>query len=284
MSLPQATHVGLVRLRVADLERALAFYRDVLGLVVRSHEEHSVWLEAPGAARPIVRLDEHAGLKPKPNRATGLFHVALLLSGRLELARALSRLIEVRWPLQGASDHAVSEAIYVADPDGNGMEIYADRPRPRWRYTNGELYMTTEPLAIADVLSELAGTDRSRRGLEADAIVGHVHLQVRDLARAESFYAGVLGLDVTVRSYPGALFLSAGGYHHHVAVNIWAGRDAPPAPADSAGLEEFELRVGASEALAAIERRGRESGTVVEVGSDWCRLADPDANVVVIRE
>jgi len=254
--------VGLVRLRVRDLGRALEFYRGLLGLAVVQEEGSSVRL-APSATegiipegRPILRLDEDPAAPPRPDRTTGLFHVALLVPSRRALAGVLAHLMARRGPLHGASDHAVSEALYLEDPEGNGIEIYADRPRSEWRQRHGELHMTTEPLNVDGLLAELNVEPRPSNlertghpaprnsdpiGLPTGTIVGHIHLQVSDLAAAERFYAGGLGLDVTVRNYPGALFMSAGGYHHHVAVNVWSSRRAPRPPAGAAGLIEFEI-------------------------------------------
>lgn len=289
-----ASGVGLVRLRVRDLERALGFYRDALGLAVECADGASVWLapsiveglapsavEGLGASGPVLRLDEDPAAPPRPDRTTGLFHVALLVPSRRALAGVLSRLLAGRVPIHGASDHAVSEALYLEDPDGNGIEIYADRPRSAWRERHGELYMTTEFLDLQGLLAELDGEPGTRTphpepepetqhqalasGTRhpAPMTIGHVHLQVSDLVAAEQFYAGVLGFDVTVRNYPGALFMSAGGYHHHVAVNVWSSRRAPRPPAGAAGLVEFEVVV---------------SGT-----PDAPRLEDPDGHVIVLK-
>jgi catechol 2,3-dioxygenase len=274
--------VGLVRLRVRDLGRVLGFYRDLLGLAVSRTDGSSVWL-APSAveergAEPILRLDEDPAAPPRPDRTTGLFHVALLVPSRRALAGVLARLRDRRAPIHGASDHAVSEALYLEDPEGNGIEIYADRPRSAWREHHGELSMTTEPLDVDGLLAELNLEPRTsnlertghreprtlnQTGLPSGPVVGHIHLQVSDLAAAEQFYAGVLGFDVTVRNYPGALFLSAGGYHHHVAVNVWSSRRAPRPPMGAAGLVEFEVLVSGA--------------------PETPRLKDPDGHVIVIR-
>ncbi len=258
--------MGLVRLRVRDLERALGFYRDALGLAVVCVDGASVFLapdhgDALAASGSMLRLDEDPAAPPRPDRTTGLFHVALLVPSRRALAGVLARLLERRVSINGASDHAVSEALYLDDPDGNGIEIYADRPRSAWRQRQGELYMTTEALDMQGLLAELDNEPGTQH--PAPMIVGHIHLQVSDLRAAEQFYAGVLGFDVTVRNYPGALFMSAGGYHHHVAVNVWSSRRAPRPPAGAAGLVEFEVLV---------------SGT-----PDAPQLTDPDGHVVVIR-
>src|SRR5690606_13490320 len=155
-----------------------------------------------------------------------------------ELARLVLRLAEARWPFQGFSDHGVSEAVYLPDPDGNGLELYADRPRSAWQWRDGELVMFTRPLAVEGLLAELARAPARPGGPPWHPLrrIGHVHLHVAELARSGAFYHGLLGFAVTTRRYPGALFLAAGGYHHHLGLNIWEGQGAPPPPADAAGL------------------------------------------------
>jgi len=228
------------RLRVAALDRAQAFYVGVLGLVpgVTSANQRTLALHAPGAAEPLLTLVETPGARPKPPGAPGLFHLALLVPDRPALARVLRRLAETRTPVDGLSDHGVSEAIYLEDPDGNGLEIYADRPRAAWPSSNGKLAMFTRALDTASLLA--SAPDHRAAGLPAGTAIGHIHLHTSSLAAAEHFYTGKLKLDVTVRAYPGALFLAADGYHHHVAVNTWG----PSSPGDDyvcAGLDRVEI-------------------------------------------
>jgi catechol 2,3-dioxygenase len=227
--------IGSVHLTVTSLPQSLAFYRDVLGLAARVEDREAV-LSAGGTR--LLRVTERPDLRA-PSQGPGLFHFALLVPSRRELARALVGLERAGWPLQGASDHGVSEALYLADPDGHGIEIYADRPRDTWQRSGGELVMATEPLDVAGLLAELGSAEDDWAGLPAGTIMGHVHLRVRDLDEAERFWTG-LGLEVTVRSYPGARFFAADGYHHHVGVNTWWKRG---------GNEDGEGRVG----LVAIE-------------------------------
>jgi len=217
--------IGRVALRVADLERARSFYDQTIGL---------------GPDTPLVELIGDPAAPPAPPRSTGLFHLALLVPDRPELARAVRRVVASGARLDGASDHFVSEAVYLRDPEGNGIELYRDRPREEWEYLpSGELRMGTEALDLAGLMRELPADDD--RGMPVGTRIGHVHLQVGDIAESEAFYAGKLGLDVTVRSYPGALFLSRDGYHHDVGVNTWAGAGLPAPPAGSRGLEWFEM-------------------------------------------
>jgi catechol 2,3-dioxygenase len=212
---------------------------------------------------------------------------------RGELARALRRAIDVRWPLAGASDHLVSEALYLSDPEGNGIEIYSDRPAETWHRDGPEIAMATLPLDLEGLMAELGGGNgigvpqgadaAADDGLAAGTRIGHVHLNVADLAVAEAFYGGLLGFDVTARGYPGALFLSAGGYHHHIGLNIWWGEGAPPPPDGAAGLRSFELSLPSRDALEGAVRRLSEGGVEVGGGRGAAVVRDPSKNVVVLR-
>jgi catechol 2,3-dioxygenase len=233
--------IGRVRLRVADLDR------------VRSYYEHTIGLR--GDAALLVELIGDPDAPPAPAGSTGLFHLAILVPDRPSLAQALRRVVESGHRFTGASDHFVSEALYLRDPEGNGIEIYRDRPRSEWEYgPNGELKMGTVALDLDAVMSELP--DGPDPGMPEGTTIGHVHLHVADLGAAESFYAGDLGLDVTVRSYPGALFLSRDGYHHHLGLNTWQGEGAPPPPPGSRGLEDFELVLPDAEEAALTDPSG----------------------------
>lgn len=256
-ALDGAAHIGGVRLQVENLSRSLQFYRDLLGFVEVGRHEGIATLGAPGGARPLVTLVEHAGARPvPPRRRLGLFHFAILLPTRAALAGALAHLRAHGVPL-GMSDHLVSEALYLSDPDGLGIEIYADRPRSGWRRQGGELAMATEPLDVQGILREPGAGEW--RGMPGGTTIGHMHLHVADIPAAERFYANVIGFDVVVRSYPGALFLSAGGYHHHLGTNTWA-QGATPPPADEAQLIHWELVVPTPGELGAVRDRIRASG------------------------
>lgn len=290
-TLPAALRLGAVRLQVADLERSAAFYRDVLGMRLLDRAPGAASLGAHDDDRPLVELRERPGARPaRPRGRLGLFHVAYLLPDRPALGRFVRHLGELGVPV-GAGDHLVSEALYLADPDGLGIEVYADRPRSAWRRVGDELAMTTDPLDLADLAA--AGGDARWTGMPAGTRVGHVHLHVGDLAAAGAFYGDALGLDRTVWSYPGALFLAAGGYHHHLGTNIWAGpRAASPADDDARLLWwTIELPDDASvEAavarLAAAGHAGRteehEDGRALVVRDPWgtalrLRVAPPSA-------
>jgi catechol 2,3-dioxygenase len=236
---PVATRrIGRVDLTVTDLGRSLAFYRDILGLVATPEGDGRVLLADPaGTVLLALSADATAPASPGP----GLYHFALLVPRRHDLARALVGLDAAGWPLAGAADHAVSEALYLADQDGHGIEIYADRPPAAWRRSEGELVMTTEPLDVPGLLDELGSAVGEGAVLPAGTMVGHIHLSVGDLRAAEQLFARRLGMAVTVRSYPGALFLAYDGYHHHVGANSWWRRGEARAVPGAARLVSFEL-------------------------------------------
>jgi catechol 2,3-dioxygenase len=261
---PNQTHISHVHFQVSSLERALAFYRDLLGFQQVSRNGATAMLSATGRLPYHIVLTGRPGARPKPPRTTGLYHVAIRFPTRRALARAFRQLAVHQWPFQGAADHLVSEALYLADPDGNGLELYVDRPRDRWPQRNGQIAMATDPLDVEGLLAEAAEDATSWTAVDPGTDIGHVHLQVSDLARAEAFYHGLLGLDVTQRGYPGALFLSAGGCHHHLGVNVWAGTGAPSPPPDAVGLLSFALQIPDEEAWRILHQRVRESGVEVE--------------------
>ena len=240
MTLPSDAHIGQVSLTVRDLGRSLAFYRDVMGFV-ETNRESQVSVLAPPGGRALIELHENTDAHPKPRRTAGLFHFAILVPSRAALGRSLRRLAEKRWPISGAADHLVSEALYLDDPDGLGIEIYRDRPRDTWRHaSNGEIMMATDPLDLKGIHDE-PGADALWTGLEAGTVMGHVHLQVPHIDAAEAFYCDGIGFTPMVRSYPGALFVAAGGYHHHLGLNTWAGRGVPSPPDNAVGLRGFTI-------------------------------------------
>ncbi len=245
-----ATHVGRVALTVHDLAGVRDFYERVVGLREIEAGARSVVLGAGDT--PLVELVEDLAAPPRPPRTTGLFHLAILVPDRAELARSLQRLIETRWQLAGASDHLVSEALYLSDPEGNGIEIYRDRPPGEWEHDGDELLMATLPLDLQNLLGELGDEPVPGTAVAAGTRMGHVHLNVSDLDAGERFYGGWLGLDVTARGYPGALFLAGGGYHHHIGLNTWRGEGIPAPPPGSLGLRSFELALPDREAFKEV--------------------------------
>ena len=257
--LPDETAIGQVELTVRDLGRSVDFYEGALGLEPLARNGSEATLGAGGEALLVLHGDPDAPQRPRAT--TGLFHFAILVPSRSDLAASLTRLAERRWPLSGASDHLVSEALYLSDPDGIGIEIYRDRPRSEWPREDGTIRMATIPLDLDSVLAEAGG--RAPTGaVPAGTRIGHVHLNVADLDASERFWCDVVGFDVTVRGYPGALFVSAGGYHHHLGLNTWNGPGSPPPPEGAIGLRRFSLEVPDP---AAAEARERLAAAGVEV-------------------
>ena len=271
--LPDAAHVGAVDLQVSDLERSLTYYQQVLGLQVLAREGPRAVLGASGSSRPLLRLHERPGARRVPSAGRiGLYHFAILLPDRASLGRFVAHLAEIG-ARAGAADHLVSEALYLHDPDGLGIEVYADRPRDTWQADGGELRMATLPLDVASLV-EAAKAERWS-GMPAGTTMGHIHLHVGDLPRASGFYHDALGLDTMVWSYTGALFMSAGGYHHHLGLNTWAGPDAIAARDDEARLLAWQL-VLPDAASADEARRSIASGSFeVRDADDGWFTADP---------
>lgn len=285
--LPDTTHTGQVHLRVADLERSLAFYRDLLGYSVLPVDERRVRLAPERDAPADFLLEATTGVSPKPWRTAGLFHAAIRVPTRRDLARVISRLFNGGWKIDGMADHGVSEAFYLSDPDGNGLEIYHDRPRTDWPVRNGELAMMSDPLDINSLFATMEPGDLDQATIPAGTDIGHVHLQVSDLGRAEAFYSGILGFDVMQRSYRGALFVSAGGYHHHIGLNVWAGEGVPGLRDDVAGLIDFTILLPDTVALDAVKARIDAAGLETQQpetsdGSPDLLVHDPDGIGVVL--
>jgi len=254
--LPSATGLGSVRLQVADLSRSLDYYQRVLGLQVLQQTSSGAQL-GTASGTGLVELSERPGIRPSPGRGhTGLFHFAILLPARADLGR-FARHLRQLGIAAGSSDHLVSEAFYLQDPDNLGIEVYADRPRTAWRRVGRELMMATDPIDLEGLL-EAAGSE-PWTGVPAETVMGHVHLHVGDLRRAAAFFSEGLGFDQTVWGYPGALFLGAGGYHHHLGTNLWAGPQAAlPAP-DEAQLLEWTIVLPTSDDLEAVGDRLQQS-------------------------
>jgi catechol 2,3-dioxygenase len=250
--LPEQTRISRVHLRTANLRDAEAFYTGVLGLKVCHRKGSHAFLSPTGEGPALIVLTEDSQTRCRPPGSTGLYHFAMRYPSRQDLAQACHRLVMAYYPIAGASDHGVSEAIYLSDPEGNGVELYADRPRALWRWHDDQVAMVTRALDLDELL---AGLPRESKGLGPpdSTDIGHIHLHVADLAAAQRFYGEFLGLAVTQRSYPGALFFAAGGYHHHIGVNIWAGKTAPPET--SVGLISYRVEVPIPEILYCLGHR-----------------------------
>lgn len=271
--LPEKTGISFVHLRVSNIHSMLEFYREALGFQRNSEDDSQVGLGSHLEGKSFLFLSEDKTALPALQRAPGLFHVAYLYPDRRELAKAFKRLYDHRWPFQGFADHGVSEALYLADPEGNGIELYADRPRSEWKYQEGQLQITTERLDIEDLLFELRDDAESKAVIDPLTRIGHLHLQVSDLSKAEQFYHKLVGFDVTQRNYAGALFVSAGGYHHRLGLNIWNSRGST-APGDNRlGLARYGIEIGA---LAELKERLAQGGTTFEENERSIIATDQD--------
>ncbi len=276
VSLHPTTHIGAASLRVSDLSRSLDFYTRLVGLQPLVQTADSAVLGAAG--RPVLSLSEVKGAPPQPAGTTGLYHVAILFPDRPSLARKIAQIAAINYPL-GYADHLVSEAFYLSDPDGNGLELYRDRPRAEWRWEDGQVQMANAPIDFRSFYAEVSPDDPQLAdpAVPEGTRVGHMHLRVADLPTAQAFYLEGLGFDLTCR-YPGALFVSAGGYHHHLGLNIWESRSGPPAPETSAGLQSFSLVLPDQAELERVCRQVEAFGTPIEQAGEAVFLHDPFHN------
>jgi catechol 2,3-dioxygenase len=274
-----ATTIGAVHLTISDLDRSIAFYTDRIGFKVHRRDGDAAAL---GAGGPDLLVLVHAPAAPRVRATTGLYHFAVLVPSRAELARSLRRLAETDTHLQGVADHGVSEALYLADPDGNGIEIYRDRPRAEWPIHDGQLQMTTDPLDLDDLLADATHETGTVHTLAGDTVVGHVHLHVGNVAEAEAFYIGVLGFDLMQRFRSSALFVSAGGYHHHIGLNTWAGIGAPPPPAGAIGLRHFVVRFPTVTAREEVVARVATADIPIVSHEGGALVRDPAGNMILL--
>jgi catechol 2,3-dioxygenase len=263
MKIPDNTHIQSIDLRVKNLESSLRFYSYLLGFKEIEKKDNYAALSASGNAPYIIKLVEDKKAKYAHRDNTGLYHVAIRLPSRKELARVFLRLFNNKIKFHGFSDHLVSEAIYLADPDENGVELYVDKPRAEWIWRLGEVEMATLPLDLNVITSELNDKD-IWNGIHPETEIGHIHLKVSDIFKAEIFYSNTLGFNVTTASYPGALFLSAGGYHHHIGTNIWHSKNGTPPPENSLGLISYTIYIPGKEYLEEIEKSAKESNLFIE--------------------
>ncbi|MGE8204532.1 VOC family protein [Heyndrickxia sp. NPDC080065] len=269
------TFVDQVYLKVSNLERSLEFYRNIIGFQILKQEERKALLTADGK-NPLLIIEQPEHVTPKQGRTTGLYHFALLLPTRADLAAVLQHFIQVGYPLQGASDHLVSEALYLADPDGNGIEIYADRPASTWDWENGEVKMVTDPIDVRGLLAE--GQGKKWTGLPASTLMGHIHLHVSELQKTKEFYCDGLGFDVVSRYGNQALFISTGGYHHHIGLNTWNGVGAPKPAENSVGLKWFTLVFPNEEARNKVMDQLQRIHVMVKKEDECYFTEDPSGN------
>lgn len=276
--LPETTRIGRTALTVSDRTAVVEFYRDVVGLEVLTQESSTTTLGVDGT--PLLVVESDADARPRSQQGTGLYHNAFMLPSRGALGDALLR-VRDRWELDGASDHGVSEALYCTDPEGNGVELYRDRPREDWTYgDSGDLEIGSAPLNLEALAADASGD--ATNVAPAGTTVGHIHLEVSSIDAARAFYAERLGFDVMMEAPPSALFLAAGGYHHHLGVNTWHGRSAPAGDGDR-GLAWFELVVPSAAALESIRTRLEASDIASSDLDDGIEITDPDGIRIRLR-
>jgi catechol 2,3-dioxygenase len=279
-SIDAATRMGVVALSVASLDRSLRYYTEAIGLAVLRRSGPEAILGVAGT--PLLVLQEQPGALPwMTDNMTGLYHFAILVPTRADLGAWLRHYLTTSNPPPGQGDHVVSEALYLRDPDGHGIEVYADRPREGWEWTDGQVRMGGGPVDVRSMMKEGEALGLWT-GMRPGTTMGHVHLQVGDIDKAEAFHHGVLGFDVVARM-PTALFVSAGGYHHHLGMNTWHSKGTKPAPADTATLRYYAIVLPSAEALAPVLARLADAGIAFHQVGDEVVLRDPWLNMVVLH-
>jgi catechol 2,3-dioxygenase len=274
-----ATRIGTVALSVADLRRSLGYYQDDIGLTLQNQRGDQATLGV--GTTTLLRLHEVPGAR-LVRRATGLYHFALRVPNRRDLARVLRHFAERGTRISGAADHLFSEALYLSDPDGHGIEIYSDRPRDLWYDAQGNLAVASDPLDLQNILGDLGGDESPWEGLPMGTDMGHIHLHVATIRDAERFYVDVLGFERTV-GMPTASFVSAGGYHHHIGMNTWAGIGVPPPPDGTARLLSYEVVLPSQHALGAAIDRIRAAGISLTEDPEGWVVHDPSHNRILLR-
>jgi catechol 2,3-dioxygenase len=248
-------HIKNVQIKVSNLRRSIDFYTNVLGLSILNQNTNEAQL-GNSKGDSLIDLIELKEAKARPQRFAGLYHVALLVPSRKALAMLVQHFIELKIPVQGASDHGISEAIYLADPDGNGIEIASDTPDDTWPWINGKLDILGRngPMDV-DAVLQCNPNKEAFVNMEADTIVGHLHLHASELEKSKQFYTEILGMDVVIDLPNSALFMSYAGYHHHIALNLWNGRNVPQTPSNAPGLGLARLHIPSLEFLNQIEQK-----------------------------
>ncbi len=283
IDMPQTNEIdlGAVHLTVTNLDQMVAFYTRELGFHQNYAEHRTSHLGPPGGPDILV-LTEDQVARPAPH-STGLYHFAVLYPSRVDLAQALRRLMESGGQIGGVADHGVSEAIYLSDPEGNGIELYRDRPREAWpRDQNGDIVMVTDPLDLNDLMNTVKEQPQPQNGISKGTRLGHIHLKVRDAQESIRFYTQVLGFDLMDQFGPSAGFVATGGYHHQVGMNTWESAGAPPPPPGSRGLEYFELIYPDQNELETVLKRAREAGVEPVDVFDGTMINDPSGNKILV--
>ncbi|UAL48385.1 VOC family protein [Sutcliffiella horikoshii] len=271
------TYVQDVMIKVENLQRSIEFYTTIIGFQLLKQTESQAVFSATGQS-PLLTIVQPKDIKPKQQRTTGLYHFALLLPSRADLGSIMHHFIAKGVRLQGASDHLVSEALYLADPDGNGIEIYRDRPAEEWNWNGSEVEMASIALDVEGLLKE--GQDTKWDGLPHETVMGHIHLHVSELKDTEQFYTEGLGFEVVTRYGAQVLFISTERYHHHIGLNTWNGVGAPAPEGNSVGLVWFSLVYSSEEKKLAAVDRLKSLGYKVEVSDSEYLAKDPSGNKI----
>ncbi|MGG2056489.1 VOC family protein [Lysinibacillus pakistanensis] len=272
------TYVTNVEIKVSDLQRSLTYYQEVIGFKVLQQESHKATFTADGKTA-LLTIVQPETVEEKTRFTTGLYHFALLLPSRRDLANVISH-FHKNGVYFGASDHDVSEALYLSDPDKNGIEIYADRPEDKWTWHSNQVHMVTEPLNIQSILAE--GND-TWSGLPTGTVMGHIHLSVSNLTEAEEFYTKGLGFDIVTRYGTQALFISTGRYHHHIGLNTWYSENAPKLGEHQVGLKTFSLRLDNEQQVATMKENLRAIGAPVTDIAGGFQTEDPAGNKILLK-
>ena len=271
--LPDQTRMSQVRLRTLNLAPVLGFYQDIIGFKYSQRNEAEVSLSATGGGPALLVFTEDPNATPRPQRTTGLYHFAIRYPTRGDLADASRRIIGAEYPISGAADHGVAESIHLTDVDGNGVELYCDRPRSQWPMRRGRLQNVTRPLNFDSLLAAVGGGPIPA-SIPEQTDIGHINLHVADLVAAEEFFHNFLGLEVMARAGDSATFLATGGYHHHVAVNTWAGKT--PAPKNALGLISYRLEIPDALILAEVLKRADWFGHEARMDGPILQVRDPN--------
>ncbi|MCF6138678.1 VOC family protein [Pseudalkalibacillus berkeleyi] len=269
-------YVDRIHLIVSNLKHSLSFYKNILGFKELEKNGNIVVLTADGK-HPLVTLEEVDTAQPKQRNRTGLFHFAILLPTRKDLGNFINHVKTVNHPIQGGSDHLFSEALYLADPDGHGIEVYRDLPSEQWTWQNGELPLASDPIDIEGVLEE---ADGQWDGLPSETVLGHIHLHVHDLEAAKDFYVNGLGFDITIPIRQQALFVSTGGYHHHIGLNTWNGKGIAPPDESSMRMKSYSITYATEQERDHVISQLNELGYDVVISNDRVLTKDPSGNSI----
>lgn len=283
MKIPDNTKIQSIDIAVKNLDKTLNFYKNLIGFQIAESNGKTIYLSANGKQPYIIGLHENPERKHPSGDSTGLYHIAIKFPGRKELAKVFLRLFENKTKFQGFSDHLVSEAIYLADPDGNGVELYTDKPKETWNWKLGQVEMDTLPLNLQVLTNSIDDDDLKSDLVHPDTEIGHIHLKVSNLLKAEKFYSHLLGFKITNSGYPGALFFAAGGYHHHIGTNIWSSKNSTPPPDNSLGLQCFTIKLPDENYIKSISEDAKNSGIeIAKLNNGKIILHDFDNNKIIL--